>query len=62
MPIAVGRLRFHRLRRLVAVAYMLKQRQHDPEQDAVLDAEEDHGRSGYEYKHPLARALAVQIV
>jgi len=47
LPIAVGRLRFHRYRRLVAVAYMLKQRQHEREQDAVLDAEKDYGSSGY---------------
>jgi hypothetical protein len=62
LPIAVGRLRFHLYRRLVAVAYMLKQRQHKREQDAVLDAEKDYGSSGYQGKHPLARALAVQIV
>src|SRR4029077_2145024 len=62
LPIAVGCLRFHRYRRLVAVAYMLKQRQHEREQDAVLHAEKNYGSSGYEGKNPLARALAVEIV
>src|SRR5271166_4508655 len=62
LPIAVGCLRFHRYRRLVAVAYMLKQRQHEREQDAVLHAEKDYGSSGYEGKNPLAGALAVEIV
>ena len=62
LPIALGRLRFHRYRRLVAVAYMLKQRQHEREQDAVFHAEKNYGSSGYEGKNPLARALAAQIV
>ena len=62
LPIAVGRLRFHRYRRLVAVAYMLKQRQHEREQDAVLHTKKNYGSSGYEGKNPLARALLMEIV
>jgi hypothetical protein len=41
---------------------MLKQRQHEREQDAVLDAENHYESSRCEGKNPLARALAVQIV